>query len=113
MKYVLLAYRDKKQWESMSASERAVFEQACQASERDLTHSRYLIDAWDIQNTAALTVRIVDDAVSITDGPAAKGRERLIEILFIEARDLNAAVQLASKMPQAREGPIEVRTLVE
>jgi hypothetical protein len=113
MKYLLLAYRDEKRWEAMSASEHAAFEEACQASEQDLIHSLHLIDVKGLQNNTALTVRIVNGKVSLSDGPVAGSREQLIKLLFIQARDLNAAIQIASKMPQARAGPIEVRPIVE
>jgi hypothetical protein len=112
MEYVLLAYRDEKRWEAMSANERAAFEEACQASEQDLIHSLHLVDIKSLQNNTALTVRIVNGQVSLADGPVPGSQEQLIQLLFIRARDLNAAIQIASKMPQARAGPIEVRPVV-
>jgi len=113
MKYVLLAYRDEKRWEAMSAGERAAFEEACQVSQQDLSHSLHLIDVKDLQNNTALTVRIVNGKVSLTDGPVAGSQQQLIQLLFIQASDLNAAIQIASKMPQARGGSIEVRPIME
>ena len=113
MKYILLAYRDEQQWEAMQASDQAGFEAACRASEQDLTHSLHLIDAWDVEGSTALTVRLVDGSVSLIEGPAAGNQKQLIQLLFVQARDLNAAIQIASKLPQARGGPIEVRPLLE
>lgn len=113
MKYILLAYRDTKQWESMSRGEHAAFEEACRTSERDLSHSLHLLDVTHLQDTTALTIRIVDGTVSLTDGAASVAQEQLIQLLFIEARDFNAAVQIASNLPQAREGSVEVRAIAE
>lgn len=113
LKYVLLAYRDEKRWAAMSASERAIVEEACQAREQDLLHSLHLIDITRLQNNTTLTVRIVNGKVSLIDGPVAGSQEQLIQLLFIQARDLNAAIQIASKMPQTQAGPIEVRPIVE
>lgn len=113
MKYLLLAYRDEKRWEAMPAGERATFEQACRASEQDLIRSLHLIDVRGLQDNTALTVRIVDGNLSLTDGPMLVGQEQLVQLLFIQARDLNSAIQIASQMPQARAGPIEVRPIVE
>ncbi|MGZ9167010.1 MAG: YciI family protein [Anaerolineales bacterium] len=113
MKYVLLAYRDEERWESMSVVERAALEEACQASEQDLIRSLHLIDVQGLQNNTALTVRIVDGNVSLTDGPVQGGQEQLIQLLIIQARDLNTAIQIASQMPQARGVPIEVRPIAE
>lgn len=111
-KYVLLAYRDEQRWEALSASERASFEEACQASEQDLIRSLHLIDVQDLQNNSLLTVRVVDGRLSLTDGPAAGSQEQLVQLLFIQARDLNTAIQIASMMPQAQAGAIEVSPLV-
>ena len=45
----------------------------------------------------------------MTDGPFAETKEQLAGFYLIEARDLNDAIQVASKIPPAREGSIEVR----
>ena len=113
MKYVLLAYRDEERWKSMSDGERTAFEEACRASEQDLTCSLHLIDVRDLQTDGALTLSVVDGRLSLTDGPAAASQGRLIQLLYIQARDLNTAIQIAAKMPQAQAGAIEVRPLVE
>ncbi len=45
----------------------------------------------------------------MTDGPFAETKEQLAGFYLIEARDLNEAIQTASKIPPAREGSVEVR----
>jgi len=47
--------------------------------------------------------------LAVTDGPFAETREQLAGFYMLEARDLNEAIQLASKIPPARYGSIEVR----
>lgn len=113
MKYVLFAYRDEKWWESMSEGERAAFKQACRFSEQDLINSLHLIDVHRLEEHSALTLRIVDGKISLREGPLTGNAEQLIQLLFIQARDLNAGIQIASQMPHARAGPIEVRPIVE
>lgn len=113
MKYVLFAYRDEEQWEYMSATERAAFEEACRASEQDLSRSLHLIDIKHLPNNTALTVRIVAGKMSLADVPVQGIQEQLIQLLFIQATDLNVAIQIASKLPHAQGGPIEVRPIVE
>jgi hypothetical protein len=49
--------------------------------------------------------------MTVTDGPFAETKEQLAGFYLVEARDLNEAIQLASKIPPAREGSIEVRPL--
>ena len=57
----------------------------------------------------ATTVRVRNGKVLITDGPFAETKEQLAGFYLIEARDLTDAIQVASKIPPAREGSIEVR----
>jgi hypothetical protein len=58
-------------------------------------------------------VRFVNGQVSLTDGPCAERQGQLIRLFFIQARDLNEAIRVASQMPQAHRGPIEVRPIME
>ena len=57
----------------------------------------------------AVTLRWKNGNVTITDGPYAETKEQLGGILILEARDLNHAVQLMSKHPGLKAGPVEVR----
>ncbi len=61
----------------------------------------------------AVTVRIRNGKLSTTDGPFAETKEQLGGFYLINARDLNEAIQLASKIPSARLGSIEVRPIRE
>ena len=113
LNYVILVYRDEQRWESLSPGERLDFERACRASEQELLRSLHLVDVRHLQTNSALTLRVVDGRLSLADGPAAGSRARLVQLLFIRARDLNTAIQIASKMPQAQAGAIEVRALMK
>ncbi|SRR6266545_850566 len=63
---------------------------------------------------AAATVRVKDGKTLTTDGPFVAIKEALAGYLVFEADDLDAAIQLASRIPQARMGgAIEVRPIVE
>jgi hypothetical protein len=57
----------------------------------------------------AATVRYRSGQVLVTDGPYAEAKEQLGGILFLEARDLNHAIELISKHPGVRAGPFEIR----
>ncbi len=113
MKYLLLVYRDEARWEAIPVCERTVFEEACRASEQDLIHSLHLIGVQRLEDKTALTIKIVDGHPSLTNGPASGEQKQLIQLLFIQAWDLNAAIQIASQMPHARAGAIEVRPIIE
>ena len=61
----------------------------------------------------ARTVRIRGGQTTASDGPFAETKEQLAGFYLIEARDLNDAIQVAAKIPPAREGSIEVRPIRE
>jgi hypothetical protein len=58
-------------------------------------------------------VRVRGGKVSVTDGPFAETKEQLGGFFLIDARDLNEAIQVASRWPSARLGTIEVRPIEE
>jgi hypothetical protein len=63
---------------------------------------------------AATTVRVEDGETLTTDGPFATVKEALGGWLFYEADDLDAAIELASRIPAARlGGGVEIRPLRE
>ena len=62
----------------------------------------------------ATTVRVQDGKTLTTDGPFVEMKEALGGYLFFEADDLDAAIELASRVPAARlGGAIEVRPIME
>lgn len=111
-KYVLLAYRDEKRLGIMSARARAVFEEACRANEQDLRDNGHLYAVEILQNQN-VTVQLVDGNVILTDSPSVARMGRSVWLFFIHARDLNAAIQIASQMPQAHIGHVEVRPILQ
>jgi hypothetical protein len=62
---------------------------------------------------AAITVRVRKGKVTTTDGPFAETKEQLGGYYVIEAKDLNEAIQVASRIPGARIGCVEVRPVAE
>src|SRR5438874_6866183 len=61
--------------------------------------------------TTATTVRVRDGKTLTTDGPFAETREQLGGYYLVEAKDLNAAIEIAARIPSARIGSIEVRPI--
>jgi hypothetical protein len=61
--------------------------------------------------STATTVRVRDGKVLTTDGPFAETREQLGGYYLIEAKDLDAALAIAARIPGARYGSIEVRPI--
>jgi hypothetical protein len=61
--------------------------------------------------SAATTVRVRDGKTLTTDGPFAETREQLGGYYLVEAKDLDAALAIAARIPGARFGSIEVRPI--
>lgn len=57
--------------------------------------------------------RVRNGRISTTDGPFAETKEQLGGFYLIEARDLNEAINIAAKIPTARNGSIEVRPVMD
>jgi hypothetical protein len=63
--------------------------------------------------TDATTVRVRDEQTLLSDGPFAETREQVGGFDLIECRDLDEAIEVASKHPVAKYGSVEVRPLWE
>jgi hypothetical protein len=107
MKYLCLVYLEDQKLHAVPDTE-------CLACGEGLRKNGTLIAAEPLQPVeTATTVRVRNGRVSVTDGPFAETKEQLAGFYLIEARDLNDAIQVASKIPPAREGSIEVRPVRE
>lgn len=82
--------------------------------DRELEASGNLVHAQALQSAdTAVLVRVRDGKVSTTDGPFIETKEQLAGFILIEARDLNDAIRIASGIPLARHGTIEVRAIYD
>lgn len=114
MKYLCLVYYQEATIDAMTANEWDSLVGECMACGAGLTASGHMLGGESLQPVrAATTVRVRDGKISTTDGPFAETREQLAGFYFIEARDLNEAIQVAAKIPPARLGSIEIRPVRE
>ena len=105
MKYLCLVYGEEGAIQKMP-------DDHCLAYDVDLRASGHCIASEALQPVAsATTVRVRNGKVSVTDGPFAETKECLAGFYLMEARDLNEAIQVASKIPPARYGSVEVRPI--
>lgn len=110
MKYICLGYMEANKFETMSESERNAFVDECFAYDDVLRKNGQFVGGEALQSARnAVTLRVQDRKVMVTDGPYAETKEQLGGILMIEANDLNHAIQLMSKHPGVRGGPFEIR----
>ena len=114
MKYLCLIYFDEKRLDALSHSEWTALTGECLAYGEGVRRSGHLVAAEALQSIrTATTLRVRDGRVSTTDGPFDETKEQLGGFYLIDARDLNEAIQVASRIPPARMGSIEIRPIRE
>ena len=114
MKYLCLVYQEETKLESLSDVEYDAIVDENVEYHDELRRSRHYVASAPIRAVQpATTLRVWNGTMSITDGPLARTREQLGGFYIIDATDLNDAIRLASRMPSARLGSVEVRPLTE
>src|SRR5256714_6901223 len=111
MRYMLLIYGDE---HALSESER----QKCYQESTDLAHQlssagRYLAAAPLHPTSRAISVRVRESKRLVTDGPFAETREQLGGYFLVEAKNSDEAIDIATRIPMARLGTIEIRPVIE
>jgi hypothetical protein len=118
MKYMLLIHqgdtptpRDPEEWARLSDGE----QQAVYDDYRQISSTAGVTPGLELQPPElATTVRVQDGRTLVTDGPFVETKEAIGGYLVFEAGDLDAAIELAARIPAARlGGAIEVRPVVE
>ena len=112
MHYLLMIYEPEKVWADMGEEARKrMFDEYMQFT-ADVKASGHHKAGDALQpTTTATTVRVRDGKTLTTDGPFAETREQLGGYYLVEAKDLNAAIEIAARIPSARIGSIEVRPI--
>lgn len=114
MKYVCLVYAEPVAFERLSKDEQKTLDRDSLAYDKELERGGHYIVANALQSVdTAVTVRVRDKRISRTDGPFAETKEHLCGFILIEAADPDEAVRLASGIPMARLGSIEVRPVLD
>jgi hypothetical protein len=111
MKYMLLIYGDEN---GLSETER----KDCNVESTQLAHQLHSNGQYIAANplhptSMATSVRARDGKRLVTDGPFMETKEQLAGYFLINAQDLNEAIRIATQVPGARIGTVEVRPLIE
>jgi hypothetical protein len=113
MKYLCLIYDEEQKLAGMSKSEADVFMGEYGAFTESVKASGHYLGGNPLQPVqTATTLRSRNGKVSTTDGPFAETKEQLGGYYLIEAKDLNDAMQVASRIPSVKTGSIEVRPIM-
>jgi hypothetical protein len=113
MRFVCLGYIDEQAWNRMSKTEQDTLMKDCAAYDEVLRQNGHWVGGGLALQSArtARTLRRAGGQVQVTDGPFAETKEQLGGIGFLEARDMEQAVDLMSKHPGVGFGPFEIRAL--
>ena len=110
MRYLCLIYLDEKKLEAIPEREMSELNAAHLAYNEELLAGGRFVEAEALEPAAATTcVHVRNGRVALTDGPYAETKEMVAGFYLVEARDLNEAIQVASRLPAAPLGTVEVR----
>ena len=118
MKYALLVYSDQTDWEGIAE------EEAARRRAESMPRWLNLFEEMDkadpdaagkelVAATEAKVVRVVDGETIVTDGPFAETKEQIGGLFSTTLSDLDEAIRIASLVPAAEYGCLEVRPIVE
>ncbi|MEU7526981.1 YciI family protein [Saccharothrix sp. NPDC042600] len=116
MKYVILIYGNPESraiWDNLPAEERARGLEDYQRLDEDLADSGELVVSEalaDHAQTKRLVVR--DGQKTTTDGPFAEAKELLAGFYLVDVENIDRAVEIAWRVPEARLGLVEVRPVM-
>lgn len=114
MKYLCLICFPEKNLDALSKREYDSLVAEALAYDEVLRQGGHYVVSNALQSAkTATTLRVQEGKVSITDGPFAETKEQLGGYILIDAKDLDEAIQLASKIPSARLGCVELRPIKE
>jgi hypothetical protein len=112
MKYLCLIYENEGAWETMTKEDGDRIMGEYFAFTDDIRKSGQYLAGEALQPTAtATTVRVRKGKIATTDGPFAETKEQLGGYYLVEAKDLNEAIQIAARIPAAKNGSVEVRPI--
>ena len=110
MQFLLLVYTDAELLDALPAGRQDTMMKACLEHADDLQRDGTLLDFKQLEDAStARSVRIREGKARIVDGPFAETKELLGGFNLIEADGIDEAVRIASELPWATTGCIEVR----
>ena len=113
MRYMLLLYTNQAEWTALGESEERIIRDHFQLIEELKQSGKYKTsDALDAINTST-TVRVRNGKTLVSDGPFAETKEQLGGYYILDAKDLDEAMAIAARIPDARAGSVEIRPIRE
>ena len=114
MRYMLLIYASEADYSHMTSDERAAIMQGHGAFAQEVVQRGILMGGAPLQPTSrARTVQVRKGKTLVTDGPFAETKEQLAGTYILDCKNMDEAIELASKIPDALYGSIEIRPVME
>jgi hypothetical protein len=114
MKYILLVHHNEEVLGSLSKTDLQQMREDSVRLANDINLSGQYLDAAPLQPVStAVSLRVREGKRLVTDGPFAETREQLGGYFFIDAGDLDQALDIAARIPGARIGTVEIRPVME
>ena len=111
MKYMLLVYGNEQAWDETTRAH--CYAESLELCEELKLAGQYLAASPLHPTSAATSVRVREGGRLVTDGPFAETREQLGGYYLVDAQDLDEAISIATRIPAARLGTIEIRPVIE
>ncbi|HXR22085.1 MAG TPA: YciI family protein [Acidimicrobiales bacterium] len=112
MQYLLLICNDESGFASLSPEERSAMTAEYEVFGNAMGSRGVLRGGERLRPTSdATTVQVRDGKVLTADGPFAETKEQIGGYFVVECKDLDEAIDVASQIPGARDGTIEVRPI--
>ena len=113
MQYLLLIYQNEAESGKLNPAARKALSAEYGVFTQSIVQSGHFKAGDGLQpTTTATTVRVRDGKTMTTDGPFAETREQLAGYYLVEAKDLDAALAVAARIPGASTGSVEVRPVM-
>jgi hypothetical protein len=114
MKYLLLVHHNEEVLGSLSKTDLQQMREESVRLANDINVTGNYLDAAPLQPVStAVSLRVREGKRLVTDGPFAETREQLGGYFFIDAGDLDQALDIAARIPGARIGTVEIRPVME
>ena len=114
MKYLLLGHHDEEAFGRISEAKRKeMLAESVQLTHQLHDNGQYLSASPLHPTSSATIVRVREGQSLVTDGPLVETREQLAGYFLVNVKDLGEAVRIATQVPGARIGTVEVRPLIE
>src|SRR5207249_4788637 len=114
MRYMLLIYASETDYSHMTSEERAAIMQGHSTFAQEAMQRGILMGGAPLKPTStARTVRVRNGKTLVIDGPFAETKEQLAGTYILDCKNLDEAIELATKIADALHGSIEIRPLME